>query len=100
MGRQCGRELQFSPIATVWEIEIKRAAGRLEAPDELIDVLGRGGIETLPVTAVDAVGAARLPMHHGEPFDRLLVAQAQRPEALVVSRDEAMAAYDIQILPA
>ncbi len=85
--------------ATVWEIEVKRAAGRLEAPGELLEVLERSGIETLPVTAPDAVRAARLPMHHGDPFDRMLVAQAQRLDALVVSRDQALYAYDIEVLP-
>lgn len=86
--------------ATVWEVEVKRAAGRLEAPGELIEVLVQAGIDTLPVTASDAVRAARLPMHHADPFDRMLVAQAQRLDAFVVSRDRALSAYDIEVLPA
>jgi PIN domain nuclease of toxin-antitoxin system len=86
--------------ATVWEVEVKRAAGRLEAPGELIEVLEQAGIDTLPVTASDAVRAARLPTHHADPFDRMLVAQAQRLDAFVVSRDRALSAYDIEVLPA
>lgn len=86
--------------ATVWEIEVKRVAGRLQAPAELLDAIGRSGMDTLPITALDAVTAAELPMHHGDPFDRMLVAQAQRLDALIVSRDRALHAYDVEVLPA
>ncbi len=86
--------------ATVWEIEVKRAAGRLQAPGELLDALADAGMDTLPVTAADGVRAARLPAHHADPFDRMVVAQAQRLDAIVVSRDNALAAYDIEVLPA
>ena len=84
--------------ATVWEIEVKRAAGRLEAPLELVEDLARAQIDTLPFTAADAVAAARLPRHHKDPFDRMLLAQAQRLEAVIVSRDRAFAAYGIHVL--
>lgn len=86
--------------ASVWEIEAKRVAGRLRAPAELLDAIGLTGMDTLPVTALDAVTAAALPMHHGDPFDRMLVAQAQRLDALIVSRDRALRAYDVDVLPA
>jgi PIN domain nuclease of toxin-antitoxin system len=86
--------------ATVWEIEVKRVAGRLRAPTELLDTIRQTGMDTLPVTAVDAVTAAGLPMHHGDPFDRMLIAQAQRLGALIVSRDRALHAYDVYVLPA
>jgi PIN domain nuclease of toxin-antitoxin system len=84
--------------ATVWEIEVKRVAGRLRAPTELLGGIRETGMDTLPVTALDAVTAARLPMHHGDPFDRMLVAQAQRLDALIVSRDQALRAYGIDLL--
>jgi PIN domain nuclease of toxin-antitoxin system len=86
--------------ATVWEIEVKRVAGRLRAPMELLDAIRQSGMDTLPVTATDAVSAAALPMHHGDPFDRMLVAQAQRLDALIVSRDQALDAYEANVLPA
>ncbi|MCC6619369.1 MAG: type II toxin-antitoxin system VapC family toxin [Chloroflexi bacterium] len=84
--------------ATVWEIEVKRVAGRLHAPAGLLDAIGESGIDTLPVTAADAVNAAGLPMHHADPFDRMLVAQAQRLDAIIVSRDRALAAYQVEFL--
>lgn len=86
--------------ATVWEVEVKRVAGRLRAPAELLDAIGQSGMDTLPVTASDAVSAAGLPMHHGDPFDRMLVAQAQRLDALIVSRDPALRSYEVDVLPA
>jgi PIN domain nuclease of toxin-antitoxin system len=86
--------------ATVWEIEVKRVAGRLRAPTELLDGIRQSGMDTLPVTSLDAVTAAGLPMHHADPFDRMLVAQAHRVEGLIVTRDPALNAYDVDVLPA
>lgn len=86
--------------ATVWEIEIKRAAGRIEAPSDLLRAMEATGFTTLPITAADAERAARLPRHHADPFDRMLVAQAQRLDAVIVSRDRALDAYGVHVLPA
>ena len=83
---------------TVWEIEIKRAAGRLEAPSDILQAIEATGFMTLPITGADAERAARLPRHHGDPFDRMLVAQAQRLDALIVSRDSALSAYNVDVL--
>ncbi len=86
--------------ATVWEIEVKRGAGRLEAPQDLLEATRQAGMDTLPVTGLDAVNAARLPAHHADPFDRMLVAQAQRLDALIVTRDATIGEYGVDVLPA
>jgi PIN domain nuclease of toxin-antitoxin system len=86
--------------AIVWEIEIKRALGKLEAPDGLVDALEPAGLGSLPITLRDAENAARLPDHHRDPFDRMLVAQAQRLEAVLVTRDDVFSAYGVDALPA
>jgi PIN domain nuclease of toxin-antitoxin system len=86
--------------ATVWEIEIKRALGKLEAPHGLVATLEPAGFGTLPITAVDAESAGSLPPHHRDPFDRMLVAQAKRLDAVVLSRDESFALYGVEVLPA
>jgi len=86
--------------ATVWEVGIKRALGKLEAPDDLLDAIDASGFDGLPVTLVDADAAARLPSHHRDPFDRMLVAQARRVGAVIVSRDPAFEPYDCDVLPA
>jgi PIN domain nuclease of toxin-antitoxin system len=86
--------------ATIWEIEIKRAAGRLEAPGDLLGMVDATRFDVVPVLGVDAVAAATLPLHHRDPFDRMLIAQAMRLDAVVVTRDRAFAAYDVHVLVA
>jgi PIN domain nuclease of toxin-antitoxin system len=86
--------------ATVWEIEIKRALGKLSAPDGLVGAIDASAIGALPITAVDAERAGRLPPHHRDPFDRMLVAQALRLDASIVSRDAAFRPYGVNVLAA
>ncbi len=86
--------------ATIWEIEIKRTLGKLSAPGGLVDALEAVGFGSLPITSSDAERAARLPAHHRDPFDRMLVAQAQRLEATIVTRDPSFDAYEVGILSA
>ncbi len=86
--------------ATVWELEIKRAMGKLEAPDDLVDVLEAEAFDCIPILGDDAIRAARLPMHHRDPFDRMVLAQALRLDAVVVSRDAAFTEYEVPVLRA
>jgi len=86
--------------ATIWEIEVKRVAGRLDAPEHILEEAERSGFDVVPITGADAVAAAHLAEHHRDPFDRLLIAQALRLEAVIVSRDRAFAAYGIRQLMA
>ena len=78
---------------TVWEIAIKRAIGKLSAPDGLAAVLERSGFVEAPVTAADAERAGGLEAIHRDPFDRMLVAQAVRLRAVVVTRDPVFVRY-------
>jgi PIN domain nuclease of toxin-antitoxin system len=87
-------------VATIWELEIKRAVGKLEAPDDLLELLDTEDFGCIPIVGDDAITAARLPMHHRDPFDRLILAQALRLDAIVVSRDRAFDAYDVPVLRA
>jgi PIN domain nuclease of toxin-antitoxin system len=89
--------LYFS-AASIWEIAIKRAQGKLDVPGDLLDTMeGRGFIE-LPVRASHAIIAGALPAHHRDPFGRMLVAQAQIEGLTVVSRDPRIAAYEVPVL--
>jgi len=54
--------------ATVWEIAIKRAMGKLVAPDGLTEVIDRTGFGVLPITGADGEHAGKLPLHHQDPF--------------------------------
>jgi PIN domain nuclease of toxin-antitoxin system len=82
-----------------WEIAIKKAAGRLQAPDDLIEALEANDFETLPVTVTHAVAAGALPPHHSDPFDRMLIAQARTEGLQLVSVDRRFAQYDVDLLP-
>jgi PIN domain nuclease of toxin-antitoxin system len=85
---------------TVWEIAIKRAIGKLSAPDGLAAVLERSGFIEAPVTAADAERAGGLEAIHRDPFDRMLVAQAARLRAVVVTRDPVFVRYGLETVPA
>jgi len=84
--------------ASIWEIGIKQALGKLHAPESILDLLPEEGFETLPITARHAEAAARLPLLHRDPFDRMLVAQAHLERLTLVTHDEALWAYDLEIL--
>jgi PIN domain nuclease of toxin-antitoxin system len=86
--------------ATVWEIAIKRALGKLEAPADLVAALGGSGFVAVPVTAADGERAGSLDPHHRDPFDRMVVAQAARLDATVVSRDPVFERYGTRTIPA
>ena len=87
----------FASIASLWEIAIKSALGKLEAPDDLPALVEALGFELLPVTAEHAWAVRELPHHHRDPFDRLLIAQAQVERLPILSADPAFAAYDIEV---
>lgn len=86
--------------ATIWEIEIKRALGKLDAPSGLVRAVEDAAFDVLPITGRDAEHAGALPQHHRDPFDRMLVAQADRVGAIVVSRDAAFLPYGVDVLDA
>ncbi|HVA26263.1 MAG TPA: type II toxin-antitoxin system VapC family toxin [Chloroflexota bacterium] len=85
---------------SAWEIAIKKALNKLSAPDDLADQLADGGIAELPVRIAHALLAGALPRHHDDPFDRMLVAQAQVEGLTLVTRDSRFRAYDIPTLAA
>jgi PIN domain nuclease of toxin-antitoxin system len=90
----------FVSAASVWEIAIKRAAGKLTVPEGLSEQVEDAGFEPLPIGFDHAERVAGLPLHHRDPFDRLLVAQAQVEGATIVTVDRSIRAYDMTVLPA
>lgn len=94
------RNIVVVSAASIWELEIKRSLGRLDAPTELVAAIGETGFEQLHITGRHATDAARLPRHHDDPFDRMLVAQAQAEGLTLVTRDRRLADYEVALLPA
>ncbi|MBJ7330207.1 MAG: type II toxin-antitoxin system VapC family toxin [Solirubrobacteraceae bacterium] len=83
---------------SIWEAAIKRALGKLQVPEDLPEQLDSFAFERLPVTDAHAWGVRELPPVHGDPFDRLLVAQAVCEEATIVSADEVFEQYGVERL--
>jgi PIN domain nuclease of toxin-antitoxin system len=90
--------LVFVSAVTAWEISIKQALGKLDAPDDLEAALAASRFQPLPITVAHALAAGRLPRHHDDPFDRILIAQAQHARLTVVTHDPKFRLYDVAIL--
>lgn len=82
----------------IWEVSIKRRLGKLDAPADLLEQLERAGVDLLPITARHADRVGTLPMHHRDPFDRLLVAQADVDGLTVVSADGNLRDYGVELV--
>jgi PIN domain nuclease of toxin-antitoxin system len=84
--------------ASIWEASIKAALGKLDAPEPLAEAAVAAGFEPLPISFVHAQRAGELPDHHRDPFDRMLVAQAEIEGLTVVTRDPSFDAYGVPLL--
>ena len=81
-----------------WEIAVKQSLGKLDGPDDLAERVRDSQFTPLPITAGHGVRAGRLPVHHRDPFDRLLVAQAQIEGMTLVTRDKWIPQYDVRLM--
>jgi PIN domain nuclease of toxin-antitoxin system len=88
----------FVSVASAWEAAIKVSLGRLELPESLEAGILDSGFEKLLVSFSHTERIATLPPHHRDPFDRMLVAQAQAEGLTLVTHDRLLAPYDVEIL--
>ena len=86
--------------ASAWEISIKKAIGKLEAPEGLSNLIEDEGFESLPITFFHGERAGALPLLHRDPFDRMLVAQAQAEGLDVITSDDRIQQYGVQTVDA
>ena len=91
-------DIVFVSAASAWEAAIKVSLGRLELPATFEEGVLASGFEKLLITFSHAEQAARLPHHHRDPFDRMLIAQAQAEGLVLVTHDGILEAYDVEIL--
>jgi PIN domain nuclease of toxin-antitoxin system len=89
-------DIFLSPV-TLWEITIKQAAGKLGGPFDLAEQVRDIGFREVPVTHAHTIAAGRLPGHHRDPFDRMLVAQAMIEGLTLVTRDRDIHRYDVDL---
>jgi PIN domain nuclease of toxin-antitoxin system len=92
-------DVYLSP-ATVWEVAIKQALGKLREPPDLPERIRDSGFRPLPITVEHAIAAGRLPPIHRDPFDRMLVAQALCENLTLVTRDTDIHKYEVPLLTA
>ena len=90
-------EVYLSSVS-VWEIGIKRAIGKLDVPENLFEIAVDAGCRPLPISWTHADAAAALPLHHSDPFDRVLVAQARCEGLSLASSDSKFRAYDVELV--
>lgn len=83
--------------ASAWEISIKKALGKLAAPDDLEQQILACDFTPLPIGITHALTAGQLPRHHDDPFDRMLIAQAQVERMVVLTRDKRFSDYDVAV---
>ena len=92
----------YLSAASAWEIGIKVSTGKLTlpvAPEEYIPLrMVDNGVRPLPIRHQHALRAAALPLHHKDPFDRLLIAQAQVENLKLLTVDRQLASYDVEIV--
>ena len=95
-----GANVVFVSAASMWEIRIKQQLGKLEVPDSLYDVLMEGPYLLLDITVEHAHHVGSLPPVHRDPFDRLLISQAQLEGLTLVTRDAVFRDYDVSLVHA
>jgi PIN domain nuclease of toxin-antitoxin system len=90
----------YISAASTWEISIKKSLGKLSAPDDMDSIIDDEGFDKLPISLFHGDQAGMLPGHHKDPFDRMLVAQAQSEGLVIVTNDEKITRYGIRVMDA
>jgi len=94
------RNQVYVSAASTWEISIKKSIGKLSAPEDLDAIVEGEGFDKLPITLFHGEQAGMLPEHHKDPFDRMLIAQAQSEGLIIVTNDERITQYNIRTMDA
>ena len=90
-----GGNVVYVSATVIWEMVIKKSLGKLEMPDNIEKILQLNNFNLLPVTVAHSLGVDKLPHHHRDPFDRMLIAQAMHEKLTLVSRDPQIKKYDV-----
>lgn len=92
-------ELRFSTVSFA-EIGVKAAVGKLAMPEQFRECVEDAGLQTLALAPEHGLGVAQLPLHHRDPFDRLLISQAICEGLAIVTADSRFASYDVSVIAA
>ncbi|MDB9538499.1 type II toxin-antitoxin system VapC family toxin [Anabaenopsis tanganyikae CS-531] len=92
------KNIIFVSAISAWEISIKQSLGKLIAPNNLEEALRFSRLEVLAMKLAHAIKVADLPMHHKDPFDRMLIAQALVEGLTIITVDHKFKLYDVPLL--
>jgi PIN domain nuclease of toxin-antitoxin system len=93
------QNLIFVSSVSAWEISIKKAIGKLDAPDDLEEAIAYNNFTSLDISIRDGIVAGQLPDHHNDPFDRMLIAQAMNHNLMIITRDSKIPLYKVKTFP-
>lgn len=88
----------FVSLASLWELRLKESLGKLKIPPDFYRQLTETGYELLTLSLAHIEAFGKLPWHHKDPFDRMLVAQATTEQLTLMTRDEEVMKYQVEIL--
>lgn len=94
------RSQVFVSAVVIWEISIKKALGKLQCPDNIEEAIRVNGFHSLDITISHALELQKLPIHHNDPFDRMLIAQAQFEKLTIATHDSQIKKYGVPLLHA
>jgi len=92
-----GDHPRYLSVATIWEVEIKKNIGKLPIPENIWEQASKAGYTFLAINVQHARLAGSLPLHHRDPFDRMLIAQAKVEGLTVLTTDPAFRAYEVAL---
>ena len=90
----------FVSAASFWEISIKQALGKITLEADLVESLQLNRFQPLAITPIHALAAGSLPLHHKDPFDRMLIAQAREEGLVIITRDPVFKLYEARVMDA
>ncbi len=90
----------YVSAASIWEMSIKRQQGKLDAPVNLEEIIENLGFNPLAISLFHSEQAGNLPLHHKDPFDRMLIAQAQAEGLQIITQDKQFDSYGVKIIHA
>ena len=89
---------RYLSMASLWEMAIKVSIGKLERPATDVVRAAQSSFTELLISSAHAATAGQLPMHHRDPFDRVIIAQGQEEECTVVTPDDKFPLYDVDVM--
>ncbi len=84
--------------AVIWEIRIKESLGKLKIPSDFFSTVQKGGFQFLSIDAVHTNYLEKLPLHHRDPFDRILISQAILENLTIITHDAIFKKYEVSLL--